>query len=122
MADFRPRAFTMLSSAERQKLAERYTIALSIAVFAILLRWCLEPLLGHVAFYVTVYMAVAFCALIWGLGPAILSGLAGFLGIFYWFVDPRRSLEVGRSQIHSIIGFFLVCAVLIWLGEANRRR
>jgi len=116
------RTFKMLSSAERQKLAERYTIALGIAVFAVLLRWCLEPLLGHVSFYVTVYMAVAFCALICGLGPAVLSALAGFLGIFYWFVDPRRSLAVGRSQIHPIIGFFLVCAVLIWLGEASRRK
>jgi signal transduction histidine kinase len=123
MADFpSARAFTMLPSTERQKLAGRYTIALSVAAFAVLLRWCLEPLLGHVAFYVTVYMAVAFCALICGLGPAVLSGLTGFLGIFYWFVDPRRSLALGRAQIHSIIGFFLVCAVLIWLGESNRRR
>ncbi len=116
------RAFTMLSSAERQELALRYTIALGTAVFAVLLRWCLEPLLGHVAFYVTVYMAVAFCALICGLGPAVLSGLAGFLGVFYWFVDPRHSLASGRSQIHPVIGFFLVCAVLIGLGEANRRK
>jgi signal transduction histidine kinase len=123
MADFpSARAFTMLPSTERQKLAGRYTIALSVAAFAVLLRWCLEPLLGHVAFYVTVYMAVTFCALICGLGPAVLSGLTGFLGIFYWFVDPRRSLALGRAQIHSIIGFFLVCAVLIWLGESNRRR
>ena len=123
MAGFLPgRAVTMLSPTERQKLTERYTVALAAAVFAVLLRWCLEPLLGHVAFYATVYMAVAFCALICGLGPAVLTGLMGFLGIFYWFVDPRHSLAVGRTQTHAVIGFLLVCAVLIWLGEANRRK
>ncbi len=55
---------------------------------AILLRWLLDPLLGHVAFYVTVYIAVAYCAVVCGYIPAALSGLIGFLGIFYWFMDP----------------------------------
>jgi signal transduction histidine kinase len=123
MAGLRPAGgITIASSLDRQKVAERYTVAIAAAVFAVLLRWCLEPVLGHVAFYATVYMAVTFCALLCGLAPAILSCFIGFLGIFYWFVDPRHSLVVARPQLHAVIGFFLVSAVLIWLGEANRRK
>ena len=116
------RVSTILSSPEEKVAAERYTIAIVAAVFAILFRFCLAPLLGHFAFYATVYMAVAFCALMCGLWPALLTGLIGFLGVFYWFVDPRHSLAGARPEIHAVIGFFLVCAVLICLGEANRRK
>lgn len=102
---------------------ERYAIALATGAAAIVLRWALDPLLGHVAFYVTVYMAVAFCVLVCGFGPAVLSAAVGFLGIFYWFVDPRHSLLVVRpAEIHAILGCFFVCAVLIGLGAANRSK
>lgn len=102
---------------------ERYAVAVATAALAILFRWLLDPVLGHVAFYVTVYIAVAYCAIACGYLPAILTGVIGFLGIFYWFVDPRHSFAVGSiSEIHATIGFVLVSAVLIALGEANRRK
>jgi signal transduction histidine kinase len=102
---------------------ERYTIACAIGIVAVLMRELLDPVLGHVAFYVTVYIAVAFSAIVCGFGPAVLSALLGFLGVFYWFVDPRHSFAVDRpSEIHGIIGFSLVCGVLVSLGDANRRK
>ncbi|MFZ0283867.1 MAG: sensor histidine kinase [Terriglobales bacterium] len=116
-----PRLLTILSPLARQKTVERYLIAISAAGVAVVLRWCLDPLLGHVAFYATVYMAVAYCAVVCGWIPATLTALVGFFGIFYWFIDPRYSLMLAR-QIHGVIGFFLVSAALIWLGEANRRK
>jgi signal transduction histidine kinase len=70
-----------------------------------------------------VYIAVAFSTIVCGLAPAVLNALLGFLGIFYWFVDPRHSFAVNRpSEIHGIVGFSLVCGVLILLGDANRRK
>lgn len=117
------RKFTILTPLPQSRVIERYGIAFAMAVIAVLLRGLLDPVLGHVAFYVTVYMAVAFCAVICGIAPAVMSALVGFLGILYWFVDPRNSLSVSRqSEIHGIIGFFLVSTVLISLGEANRRK
>jgi signal transduction histidine kinase len=102
---------------------ERYSVALCAAVLAIALRWVLDPLLGHVAFYVTLYVAVAYCAIICGYAPAIVSAIAGFLGLFYWFVDPRHSLSPVRpSEIHGVVGWFFVCGVLIWLGENYRKQ
>jgi signal transduction histidine kinase len=113
----------LFSPMRREFVVERYAIALTSAVLAIVVRWLLDPVLGHVAFYVTVYAAVAFCALVCGYLPAIVCSLAGFLGVFYWFVDPRYSLSIeAPSEIHSVTGFFLVCATLIALGETNRRK
>lgn len=114
---------TNLTPIPPKHVSRRYTIALAAGAAAILLRWLLDPLLGHVAFYVTVYIAVAYCAVVCGYVPAALSGLIGFLGIFYWFMDPRHSFAViHTSEIHATIGFFLVSAVLIALGGANRNK
>src|SRR5579872_457271 len=113
----------ILNPLPAKQVMHRYTIALACAALAILFRLLLDPVLGHVAFYVTVYIAVAYCTMVAGYGPAIVTTLLGFLGTFYWFVDPRHSgLLVHRTEIHGVIGCFLVNAVLIWLGEANRRK
>lgn len=113
----------ILTPIPRDRVWERYSLALATAVLAILLRWLLDPVLGHVAFYVTIYIAVAYCAVVCGYLPAVLSDLISFIGIFYWFVDPRHSFALVRiSEIHATIGFVLVSAVLIALGEANRTK
>ena len=104
-------------------MADRYAIAIAAAALAIVLRWLLDPLLGHVAFYVTLYVTVTFCAVVSGFMPAIVSGVLGFLGIIYWFVEPRHSLSLMRQpEIHAMTACLLVCAGLIALGEANRRK
>lgn len=120
---FPARSLAILSPLPHQRMADRYAIAIAAAALAIVLRWLLDPLLGHVAFYVTLYMTVAFCAVVCGFGPAIVSGVLGFLGIVYWFVDPRHSASLIRQpEIHAMTACFLVCAVLIALGEANRSK
>jgi signal transduction histidine kinase len=117
------RSLVVLSPVPQRFVVERFTIALALAVMAVALRALLDPVLGHVAFYATVYMAVAWCAVVCGLLPAVVGSVVGFLGIFYWFVDPRHSLSFVRPpEIHGIIAFFLVCGVLTALGVANRRK
>jgi signal transduction histidine kinase len=113
----------ILSPLPQSSVLTRYTVALASAVFAIALRAALEPVLGHAGFYVTVYIAVVFSALVCGLGPSILSALLATAGIVYWFVDPRHSIVIGdKRDIHALIACLLVCPVLIVLGEANRRK
>lgn len=116
------RRFSLFSSLPESEPTARLVIALGTGVLAVLLRGLLDPVLGHVAFYSTVYIAVAFCALICGWLPGVLTSLVGFCGIFYWFVDPRHSISLRISEIHGIVGFFLVCAVLVALGHANRSK
>ena len=110
-----------LSPLPREFVFERFAIAFLAAALAIILRWSLEPLLGHVAFYVTVYMATAFCAVLCGSLPAAISAVLSFLGVFYWFVDPRYTMAVTHREIHGVIGSVLVCAALIAMGETNRK-
>lgn len=122
-ATSRKGVLAILSALPPDRQLQRYTVAVVAGALAVLLRGVLDPLLGHVAFFVTVYIAVTFASIVCGLGPAIGSAAIGFVGVMYWFVDPRYSLSVSRqSEIHSITGFFLVSAVLIALGEANRRK
>jgi signal transduction histidine kinase len=117
------RNLTILTPLRNQEAVRRYWIAILSAMVAVLLRWILDPVLGHVAFYITIYIAVAFCAVVCGPGPAVLAAVLGFIGVFYWFVDPRQNLlSIRSSQIHAVIGCFLVCAVLILLGHANRTK
>ncbi len=124
MADTPPApSSALLSPIPDESVTQRYLLGVLASVLAILLRWLLDPVLGHLAFYVTVYIAVAYCAVLCGYGPALLSGLVGFFGVFYWFVDPRRAfLPIRPSEIHGVIGCFLVCGVLIVLGQANRNK
>lgn len=117
------RTQSVLSPLPKSRLFARYALALGTAVVAVLLRHLLDPVLGHVAFYVTIYMAVAFTVLACGLTPAMVTAVVAFLGVFYWFVDPRHSFAMAQSSdIHGIVGFSLVCGVLILLGEANREK
>lgn len=104
-------------------IVERYAIALGMGILAVLMRKVLDPVLGHVAFYVTVYIVVAFAAVVCGFAPAVVTALSGFLGVFYWFVDPRHSFRVDHpSEMHGVVGFSLVCSVLILLGNANGKK
>ncbi|MFZ0731009.1 MAG: sensor histidine kinase [Candidatus Sulfotelmatobacter sp.] len=104
-------------------VGRRYIVAILAGVLAILLRWLLDPVLGHVAFYATVYIAVAYCAVVCGSRPAIVSGAIGFLGVFYWFVDPRYSFRIITvPQIHGIVGCVFVSSVLIGFGQTNRNK
>ena len=117
------RVLAIFSPLPQERGIGRFTVALATAILAVLLRGFLDPVLGHMAFYVTLYMAVAFDAVVCGAAPAALGTLVGFLGIFYWFVDPRHSLVVVRpAEIHGVVGCLLVCLVLIALGATNRRK
>jgi signal transduction histidine kinase len=120
---FSARVSNLFFTMPRELVVQRYAVAVASAVMAVLVRWLLDPLLGHVAFYITVYAAVAFCAVVCGLGPSVVSAVVGFTGIFYWFVDPRHSFSPVRpAEIQGVLGFFIVCGVLIGFGEANRRK
>jgi signal transduction histidine kinase len=114
---------TMFSPIPRQNTWKRYFVGFASAVLAISLRGVLEPALGHAGFYITVYVAVIFSALVAGVGPSIVTAVIGTIGVVYWFVDLRKTfLITDRRDIHGLIACLVVCPVLIALGETNRRK
>jgi signal transduction histidine kinase len=112
-----------LAPLEQSFVRKRFMIGIALGVLAILSRWMLDGLLGHSAFYPTLYVAVLASALTCGLVPSVLTALTGFTGILYWFVDTRQAfLVTEREDINTSIGCLFVCAALITLGEVNRKK
>jgi signal transduction histidine kinase len=101
----------------------RYSLAILAAGFALLLRHLLAPFLGQNNPYHTVWAAVVFSVWYCGLGPAIVTTLAGMVGVWFWFLPPPHSfaLEDPKTAISGMVGFLFFSALIIALGESNRR-
>jgi PAS domain S-box-containing protein len=102
---------------------KRYGLAIAAAIVALLLRDQLSPLLGATHPYVLVCSAVIFSVWCCGTGPAVVTALAGLLGIEFWLLPRTHSLALQHPNREStgIITFFLLCALIIALGESQRR-
>jgi signal transduction histidine kinase len=112
-----------LSTRISKKLVVRYMVALLATVAALLVRLVLNRFLGDYVPYITLFPAVAFCAWYCGVGPSILSGILGLVGLRYWFMPPAHLLRVhGMQQAAGIVTFLFASGILIAMGEARRRR
>ncbi len=112
-----------LSTRISKKIVVRYMVALLATAAALLVRLVLNRFLGDYVPYITLFPAVAFCAWYCGVGPSILSGILGLVGLRYWFMPPAHSLRVhGMQQVAGIVAFLFVSGILIAMGEARRRR
>jgi signal transduction histidine kinase len=112
-----------LSTRISKKIVVRYMVALLATGAALLVRLVLNRFLGDYVPYITLFPAVAFCAWYCGVGPSILSGILGLVGLRYWFMPPAHSLRVhGMQQAAGVVAFLFVSGILIAMGEARRRR
>ncbi len=100
----------------------RYSTALAGILIALLVRGALSPFLGDYAPFVTLFPAVAFAAWFCGIGASILSVVVALLGARFWFVRPVHTLGVPDTpQLVGILAFLLASAVMVAMGELNRR-
>jgi PAS domain S-box-containing protein len=100
----------------------RYSLALLATAIALLLRVLLAPLLGATNPYHTVWAAVVFSAWYCGLGPSILSVIAGALGVSYLFLAPYHSFRIANSaDAFGFVGFLILSGLIVAMGEVNRR-
>lgn len=103
-------------------LASRYALAILAALVALSLRHLLIPLLGFENPYHTAWLAVAFSAWYYGVGPSVVTALVGALGVWYWFLPPFHSFALqDRTEVFGIVGFLAFSGVIIALGESSRR-
>lgn len=104
------------------RLASRYFLAILATVAALFLRSLLTPLMGYHNPYHTVWLAVVFSAWYCGLGPSIVTTLAGALGVWYWFLPPTHSWWIkDRTDVFGVLGFLLFSSAIVALGESNHR-
>jgi PAS domain S-box-containing protein len=97
--------------------AVSYGGAALVAVLAIYLRYLLTPLIAETNPYHTAWIAVVFCAWYFGVGPSIVASLlclVGIYSVFPWLVQDH-------SQLYSALGFLVLSAAIVALGESSRR-
>lgn len=68
--------------------AVRYGLAALAALFAVFLRWLLEPLIGSNAAFITVFPAFMIVAVTLGSGPGLLGAALGVVLIEWFFLGP----------------------------------
>jgi PAS domain S-box-containing protein len=102
--------------------AIRYGLAIAGAFAALYVRYLLDPIYGVTNPYHVAWLAVVFSSWYCGLGPSILATIIESLGVWYWFVPKLHSFSgLDRTRAAALIGFVVFSAVIIALGESNRR-
>lgn len=99
----------------------KYALGILAAIFALLLRRLLSPVLGDQNPYHTLWLAVVFSSWYCGIGPSIATVVIGGLGVWYWFLPPLGWRIERAEEAYGMVGFVLFSAVIILLGESTRR-
>lgn len=98
-----------------------YTVAVALALAALLFRFALDPWLGDSQQQVTVFGAVAVSAWLGGWKPGAITALLGFALINYFIIPPRGAFVLNQSAIASFVGGIFSSAFILWLAEAGRK-
>ena len=106
-----------------RRTANRYAVGVLAAVVALLLRRTLAPVVGTQLVYMVLWPAVVFSSWYFGVGPAILTVFIGVVGAWFWFLPHLHSATFQHppAETASLIGFLIVSALIIVMGETNRR-
>ena len=100
----------------------RYATALAAILVALLVRGALSPFVGDYVPFITLFPSVIFAAWFCGIGPSILSVIVALLGARFLFVQPVHSFSVPDTpQSVAILVFLLASALIVAMGEMNRR-
>lgn len=107
-------------SISREKAA-RYALAFLITAAALALRELLNPILGDLGPFLSVYVAVTLVSVYWGAGPATLTAILGLLGSTRFFLEQDHFRFESRFGLAYAVGYLLVAATIIALAERGRR-
>ncbi len=104
--------------------SKRYVAALLFAAIALLLRHLLAPLVGANYPFLLSLLALLVSVRYCGTGPSVLAAIGSILGVWYWFMPVPNTFRFAdpKSGIAGTIGFSLLSCLVIFVGEADRRR
>ncbi len=98
-----------------------YDVAIVAVAIAVLLRWVLDRWMGDALPLVTLFGAVAGAVWAGGVGPAILSAIAGYIACAYFFIEPRGQLGLqDTGSLVGLVAYLFTCSLIIWFGRAAR--
>ncbi|MEO2092083.1 MAG: PAS domain-containing protein, partial [Gemmataceae bacterium] len=103
-----------------------YSLAILIALLAVLIRYAMHPLLGEYAPYMVSLLATVFVAWYGGFGPGLVTLLLSGVATVYLFVPPRGAFDLDDLSKQFGLGMFLFTGlgvlVLGGLQRETRRR
>lgn len=97
-----------------------YIAAVIVTIFAVWVRWLLDPFLEQSLTLVTIYGAVAYISRIGGLRPAILCAVLGYLLCNYFIMAPHFAFNFSTKEMIGFVAYSFTCGIIIWLGELTR--
>jgi PAS domain S-box-containing protein len=98
-----------------------YGVAAIATALAILLRVIFQPVIGDFAPLVTLFGAVAFSVWYGGVGPALFSVIAGYIGAEWFIMEPIYSISLSPAHALGLVLFLLSSLIIMGLGEEKRR-
>jgi signal transduction histidine kinase len=97
---------------------QRYTFAIAAAIVAFLIRLLLDPYAGDKFANAMVVPAITLVAWFGGVGPSLVTCLAGFLLCNWFFVAPRHSFAPnGTVNLLGHISYVFVSLSIIFFGR-----
>ena len=103
------------------RTAAQYAVALIITAAALALRGLLNPVLGDLGPFLSIYAAVTLASVYLGAGPATLTAILGLLGSTHFFLSRDNFSFESRSDLAYTVGYLVVAATIIVLAERSRR-
>jgi signal transduction histidine kinase len=99
-----------------------YAVAVLAVGVAIVVRWLVDPLVGHRLPFPTILGAVAVAVGFGGLYPALLAIALGYVGINFMFIDPRGAVLLqSRVDWITLAGYLFACFTVTLFGLLMRR-
>lgn len=114
------------SDRPRRTLAERvqaYAGALGLAAIPTLVGLWMAPRWGTAAVDMLYLPAVLAAAVIWGLAPALVTGIAAALAYNFFFTEPVHTFRIDRvTDVVTVVVLLLVALVTSRLAAGIRRQ
>ncbi len=105
-----------------RRAVQRYGGSLIVSAIALWMSVALGPLIARSNF-VVFHVAVVLIAVFWGLGPALMTGVIGIVGIDYFLLSPRLSPEIqSASDLLVILALAMTTSVLTQRLRTARAR
>ncbi len=99
----------------------RFTVAVLATALAVLIRFLLNPVLGHDAPLLVSILAVMFAAWYGGRGSGMLAILLSAVLSVFLFIRPLYSLRIDNfSDVLRLVLFIVIGLLITWLTEALR--
>jgi PAS domain S-box-containing protein len=100
-------------SMEQRRNVRGYALALLALLLATLIRWLVDPYLGSDIPFPTYFAAVALVGLYGGVGPAVLTTVAGAFVAHLMFMPPRGTVVLPDVEHWVGLMLFAVASALI---------